>query len=198
MPADEDDRERQRQVGEAALDRAVAEHLLHVQGDEEEHREQRRAHEQADDVRAGERAQPEDPERARAARRERSSIATKAASSAADSASRPIVCADPQPGVGRVDERVDEDRQAGGDGDRARRRRSGGSASVERLSAISDGASAAAPSADRDVHPQHPLPAERVGEDAAEQHAGRAAAAGDRAPDARAPCCARRRRGTSS
>ena len=36
----------------------------------------------------------------------------------------------------------------------------------------------------RDVHPQHPLPAEAVGEDAAEQHARRAAEPGDGAPDA--------------
>ena len=34
---------RQRQVGEAGVNRAVAEHLLHVQGDEIEHREQRGA-----------------------------------------------------------------------------------------------------------------------------------------------------------
>ena len=38
--------------------------------------------------------------------------------------------------------------------------------------------------ADRRVHEQHPLPAERLGEDSAEQHAGRAARAGHRAPDA--------------
>ncbi len=38
--------------------------------------------------------------------------------------------------------------------------------------------------ADRHVHPQHPLPAEAVGEDAAEQDAGGAAGSGDRAPDA--------------
>ena len=57
-------------------------------------------------------------------------------------------------------------------------------ADSERLSAISRGASAAATSADRHVDPQHPLPAEAVGEDAAEQHAGGAAGSGDRAPGA--------------
>ena len=36
----------------------------------------------------------------------------------------------------------------------------------------------------RDVDPEDPLPAEPVGEDAAEQHAGGAAEPGDRAPDA--------------
>src|SRR6185503_3922666 len=37
--------------------------------------------------------------------------------------------------------------------------------------------------ADRDVDEEDPGPVERAGERAAEQHAGRAAAAGDRAPD---------------
>jgi hypothetical protein len=36
----DDDRQGQRQVGEARMYRAVAEHLLHVQRDVEEHREQ--------------------------------------------------------------------------------------------------------------------------------------------------------------
>ena len=59
----DDDRHRQRQVGEAGVDRAVAEHLLHVQGDEIEHREQRGAEQEPDHVRAGQGPQPEDPER---------------------------------------------------------------------------------------------------------------------------------------
>src|SRR6185312_15519596 len=53
----------QRQVGDARLDRRVAEHVLEVERDEEEHREQRHANEQADDVRPPQRAQAEDGER---------------------------------------------------------------------------------------------------------------------------------------
>ncbi len=52
-----------------------------------------------------------------------------------------------------------------------------------RLSAISRGVSAKAISADGHVDPEHPLPSEAVGEDAAEQDAGRAARACHRAPD---------------
>src|SRR5579859_5208381 len=37
---------------------------------------------------------------------------------------------------------------------------------------------------DRDVDEEDPGPVDRAGEDAAEQHAGRAAAPGDRSPDA--------------
>jgi hypothetical protein len=36
----------------------------------------------------------------------------------------------------------------------------------------------------RDVHPEHPLPSEAVGEDAAEEHPGRSRGARDRAPGA--------------
>ena len=57
-------------------------------------------------------------------------------------------------------------------------------ADSERLSAISRGRERGGDQRDRHVDPQHPLPAEAVGEDAAEQHAGGAARAGDRAPDA--------------
>ena len=50
---------------------------------------------------------------------ERSSIATKAAISAADAASSPIVWPEPQPASGASISAVDEQREAGGDGDRA-------------------------------------------------------------------------------
>ena len=46
---------------------------------------------------------------------ERSSITTNAPISAAETASRPIVWAEPQPALDRVDERVDQQREAGGD-----------------------------------------------------------------------------------
>ena len=57
------DHQRQRQVGEPGVDRAVAEHLLHVEGDEEEHREERGADQQADHVGPGQGADAEDRER---------------------------------------------------------------------------------------------------------------------------------------
>ena len=55
---------------------------------------------------------------------------------------------------------------------------------ASRLSSSRSGASTNASDADRDVDEEDPRPAERVGEDAAEQHAGRGAEAADRAPDA--------------
>ena len=54
---------RQRQPGEAGLERRVAEDLLEVEGDDEEHPVDRRAEEDAGDVRAEQRGEPEDPER---------------------------------------------------------------------------------------------------------------------------------------
>ena len=66
LPAEagrDDDRQRQRQVGEPGVDRAVAEHLLHVEGDEEEHREERGAYEESDGVGSGQGSETEDPER---------------------------------------------------------------------------------------------------------------------------------------
>ena len=68
-PAAHDDPDRQRQVREPRLQRVVAQHLLHVQRDEEEHREQRHRDEQRDDVGAGQRPVAEDPERDERARR---------------------------------------------------------------------------------------------------------------------------------
>ena len=62
-PGAHDDRERQRDVGQARLERLVAQHLLHVQRDEEEHREQRDPDQQPGDVRSAQGAQPEDAER---------------------------------------------------------------------------------------------------------------------------------------
>ena len=55
-----DDRERQGDVGDAGLDRRVVEHLLHVEREQEELREDRSAHQQAGDVRGCQRSQSED------------------------------------------------------------------------------------------------------------------------------------------
>ena len=55
---------------------------------------------------------------------------------------------------------------------------------ASRLSVSRNGASDEGRHADRDVDEEDPLPAQRVGEDAAEQDARRGAEAADRAPDA--------------
>ena len=85
-------------------------------------------------------------------------------------------------GVVGVDERVDEQRQAGGDRHRA------GDVEVARALVAALGQQARGEQrgreADRHVDEQDPLPAGPLGQHAAEQHAGGAAGAGDRAPDA--------------
>ena len=114
--------------------------------------------------------------------RERRSIATKAISRSAAATRVPIVCAEPQPASSASTRaKTSAERPAVivtapatskwrtsllgvRFGDQAGRERRGGDP-------------------DRDVDPEHPLPAEVFGQDAAEQHAGGAAGAGDRAPD---------------
>ncbi len=112
----------------------------------------------------------------------RSSIVTKAANRARASAIRPSVCSRAPAGVGGVDQRIDEDRERGGDGDRA--------GDVEGTGLGLGPALGDQPrrqhqgdQGDRDVDPEHPLPAEPVGEDAAEQHTGGSAGAGHGTPD---------------
>ena len=97
----DDDAAGQRQVGEPGLERVVAEHLLHVQRDEEEHREQRRRDEQRRQVDAGDRPVPEDA-RERDERRAAASARSPRtrAISASDRAIRPSVRVEPQPSLG--------------------------------------------------------------------------------------------------
>ena len=59
-PGPGEHRERHRQEGQARRERIVAEHLLQIQRDEEEHREQGRVHQDHDQVGGPEPAQPED------------------------------------------------------------------------------------------------------------------------------------------
>ena len=117
-PRRDDDRQRQRQVGEAGVDRAVAEHLLHVEGDEEEHREQRGAEQEPDDVRAGQGPQPEDPEG-----NQRRLRAQLDGDEGADQGRGERQQADDLGGAparaAGVEQRVGEHREAGGDGHRA-------------------------------------------------------------------------------
>ena len=73
------------------MDRAVAEHLLHVQRDEEEHREQRRADAADPTTFAPVSVRMRKILNGTSGAFERSSIATKLRSGAADSASSPTV-----------------------------------------------------------------------------------------------------------
>ena len=84
------------QEREADLQRGVAEHLLQVQRREEEPREHRGRPEDADDVRDGDVAAPEQASGTSGAAT-RDSITRKRPSSTAAAPSRPRVCAEPQP-----------------------------------------------------------------------------------------------------
>ena len=139
--------------------------------------------EQAHDVGAAQRAQAEDRERhQRVAVRELDD--DEGGQERERAAPRPSVCVEVQPAPFGVDERVDEQREAA----RSRGRRPATSkraCPVRRGSRGSRrGASSAAPSADRHVDEEDPLPAGLLGEHAAEQDARGAARAGDGAPHA--------------
>ena len=178
----DDDPHRQRQVGDPGLDRRVAQHVLQVERDEEEHREQRHADQQPDDVGAAQGSVSED--------RERHQRITLAALNCHERDQQHPGCgqADDRPGrspadADRVHDGVDEQRQPRGDGDRP--------GDVERVAGLLAAALAeraggerGRDQADRDVDEQHPAPAQPAGQDPAEQHSGGAAGAGHRAPDA--------------
>ena len=94
----QDDRNGQRQIGEPGPERRVMQYLLHVQRDEEEHREQRHADQQRHGVGAAKRAQPEDRERHQ--RRARAQLdRQKVASSTIAPAINSSVSDDPQPAL---------------------------------------------------------------------------------------------------
>ena len=114
---------------------------------------------------------------------ERASIATNSAISTAESASRPSVWPSAQPGSRGLDDGVDERHQRGRDRDRAR--------DVEPAPVLAVAALAQQPRAQRDhgerdrhVDEEDPLPAEPVGDRAADQPRGGGADAADRGPDA--------------
>ncbi len=157
-------------------------HLLHVERQQEELREDGGAHQQPADVGARERAQPEHPQRQE--RRARASLDRDEGDDQRGGrgeqpdrlARAPAVLHGPR-------HRVDEQHQPAGD--------RGGARKVE--VAVRHLRPALAHQArrerehehaDRHVDEEDPRPAEGARERAAEQHACRAAAAGDRAPDA--------------
>src|SRR6476646_8129346 len=181
-PGREDDRDRQRQVGEAGLDRAEAEHLLHVERDEIEHREERGADQDPDHVGAGDRPQAEDREgHQRRPRppldRDEGDQQQRRGGEDADRLGRAPA------GVFGVEQGEDEGREAEGD-----RRRAGDVEGADLLLGVRFGNQARAQRGggdpDRDVDPEDPFPADVFGQDPTEQDPGGAAGAGDRAPDA--------------
>ena len=101
-------------------ERAVAEHQLEVERREEEPREHGRGPEHADDVRGRDVAQPEEAERHRAASATRASMREEERQQRRRAApSRPSVCADVQPVLVAVHDRVDGEHQRGGHRHRA-------------------------------------------------------------------------------
>jgi hypothetical protein len=162
------------------VNRAVAEHLLHVQGDEIEHREQRGAQQQTGDVRPGQRPPAEDPEG-----NQRCLRAELDGDEDSDQGHRPSQQADDlggtPPGAARIQERVCQQGETGRDADRS------GGVEVTRgrlRAALRDqsGGECERDRRGRDVDPEDPLPAKPLGEDAAEQDARGSGRAGDGAP----------------
>ena len=113
---------------------------------------------------------------------ERSSARTKPPSRTTERASRPIGLQGAPAGAVGVDQRVDQHRQGRRDRDRACEVEGPGRRFCPALG-DQRGRQRGSSDADRDVDPEHPLPADRVGEDASQQDAGGSAGAGDRAPD---------------
>ena len=110
-------------------------------------------------------------------------MTTKAARIKSDSAPRTIVFVESPAGVVGVDERVDEQRQAGRDRHGAADVEGALGGLVVALGQQARGEQRGG-DADRHVDEQDPLPAQVLGQHAAEQHARGAARAGDGAPDA--------------
>ena len=88
----------------------------------------------------------------------RDSSTTNAASSATATPTEPSVCAEPQPYVGRLDDRVDADHQRGGDEHRAERRRRPASSPSPRSRRCSARPSTQRDDPDRDVDEEDPVP----------------------------------------
>src|ERR1035441_5296951 len=177
-----DDPDRQRQVAEPCLQGRVVEYLLHVQRHEEEHREQRHPDQQSDRVGAAQRPLAED--------REGHQRCALAGLDRQEHDEQDHCAGDlPERGgrapanVDGVDQRVDEQGEAGSDRHRA------GKVEAPRLRlgvafAEDPGGQEGAGETDGHVDEQHPAPAEPAGEDAAEEDAGCSSGAGHGPPDA--------------
>ena len=123
--------------------------------------------------------------------RERDSITTKAPSSTTAAAMRASVCAEVQPARRGVDQRVDEQREAGGHGERARRGRRSRVLGVVAALREQPRRERRGDEADRHVDEQHPLPARRTRSGCRRAARPRRRRRRRRRPRRRAPCCAR-------
>ena len=171
------------QEREPDLERAVAEHELEVERGEEEPGEHRSRPEDADDVRDRDVAQPEEAERHERRRDARLDDEEGREQRGRPPRAGPSVRGRQPADLVPVHDRVDGDHQRDGHGDRAR--------DVEALRARSHARrrDAAAASSTTTTIPTGTLTRKiqcqfsDVGEDAAEEHADRAAAGGDEAED---------------
>ncbi len=178
---DQHDRQRHRQEDQAGVKRREAEHLLQIERADEPHRKQRRAEQQHDRVRDLQRLGQllERDQRRRGPPRLDRAEHTEQHDAEPDRPER----GERAPALqARFDDAVDEHHLADRQGQRA--------GQVERrsvaLAPLGDHAIGDQRGDDRDrrVDQQHPAPRERFGDDPAEQHAGGAAEAVHRRPDA--------------
>ena len=170
------------QVGEAGLDRRVAEDVLHVEAEEEEHRVEAGERDELGQVGGGEPLDPEDRERDERVAGA-CSLPTKAARMTAGGRELADRARRAPADLGRLDQRVDQQQHPGGDEDgagevEAARRRAPRSRGDERERAEAD------EDGDRHVDVEDPAPAGPLGEHAAEDDAGGAGEAGHGGPGA--------------
>ena len=180
-PGSGDGGDRQRKLAQARSQRAVIQHLLFIQGQDEEQAQHGGAGQQHDHVGSPQRARPEDGERHQ-----------RPAAPPLDDDER---CQQhrgqgegsgrtrrPPRGLARAEQPVDQGTQPAGHDHGARYVKS---LSRAGSAALGDqpGRGQRAADADRHVDEQDRPPAQGGGEHAAEQHAGRGAPAGHRSPD---------------
>ena len=168
--------------GDAGLERRVAEHVLHVQGEEEEAPEDRASQQEADGVRRGDQPAAEDPERHERVRRARLDGEEERSQDGGDDQQDDRARACPAD-VRRLRDCVDEQDQGGRDRDRAR----------HVVVAVAEVGAALghepqrqreAGGTDGHVDEEDPLPAEELGQDPARDHADSGAAPTDGSVDA--------------
>ena len=179
----DDDRERHRQEHEPGLDRRVPEHVLQIQGEEEPHRKRRGTERRQD--RVGRRSCRERNSRsgisgALAIRPSSNEEREQQRDADADRQQRRRVA--PAGAVGAHDSEHERRETERGRERAAEVEVAGGVlvATLEQHPLCEEGRG----QTDRQVDEEDPAPAQGVGDDAAEQHAGRAAGAAHGAPDA--------------
>ena len=177
----DDDRAGHRQEAQPGLDRREAEHLLEVERDEVPHREHAAAEQEADEVGRCEGARAEDPQRDERSRRAALDEDEERQQGEARPGDRERRGRRPAVDVGAHD---GEGQQHEAGGDRQRSRQVEVALAGDGPRALRDEAHRAgdAEKADRHVDEEDPLPAQQLGEHAAEQDARRSADGPHRAP----------------